>query len=751
MMALGLFAFVTRLSELNRGQIEGLVEAYEVALASSNLVQTVEQAVAQVGAVIMAPDTTTARSKSASLEDKIAQVDSQRRILLSKIGDHLPEAEKIKISLMIDEFISYQTDTAQLCLKFSPQAAIIQANDKSTTVNREHMLAEVKQLHSGMVRSAEEMRKELAASQSTRSKLLQIVPASSLMIGALMVAALMRGRQAKTNKQRFDSALDTMSQGFCLVDDTGRLLVVNSRLQVLFGLTEDLVGQSVQEMARRIVIARQIDDPEALKFLMNFNLHVQNMKAAVLTAELGQRIFDFRFDPLADGGLVLLAEEVTYARTAARKMERMALFDALTGLPNRAQLFRKLEATLQTFRLDARPFAVLCVDLDAFKDVNDTLGHLMGDKLLIEVSRRLKACLRPEDFVARLGGDEFVVLIAPSPTAVVPSAICERLIAEIGRPYDIEGQRLNIGASAGVALAPAQARSAEEILANADLALYHAKEQGRGCYRHFTAEMQAKAERRRRLGADLRNATANRELDLYYQPIVDGRTGQIEAFEALVRWRHPTEGLVSPAEFIPIAEESGMIVDIGQWVLERACHDATTWPDQIRVAVNVSPLQFRRGDILQRVKQVLAVSGLPARRLEIEVTESVVIQDPNVTLQIFEELAALGVRLALDDFGTGYSSLSYLSRFPFHKIKIDRAFVKSIDNSKSLAVVGAMTQLAKSLDAKLVAEGVETREQLEVLIHRGVTSIQGFLYSQPRPLDEVADMIEASFPAQRCA
>ena len=743
MLAVALAAFIERQTELIQAQVDGIERADTAAIASFSLAKSVEQAVSQVGAVLLAPDTATARNKSLVLQNNLRDVDAQRRNFLSKVGDYLSEAEKTRISLSIDEFVAYQADTAKLCLELSPKAAIIQANDESTVENRGRMLAEVERLRNAIIKNSEATRLHYYATRRSLYTLLYVVPALALAFGMLMAVALFRRQEAQTHKQHFDRALENMSQGLCIIDDSGQLLVTSRRFPLLFRLSGDLIGQSIQDVARQIIGAAKAERSAALEFLVGIDSHVQARKPAIFTTTLGESIFNFHFDPLDNGGVVILVEDVTAARSAARKIERLAMYDALTGLPNRAQFYDKIEKAMARFAEDKQPFSVLCIDLDAFKEVNDSLGHFMGDKLLIEASRRLSACVRANDLVARLGGDEFVILLAPSADGADLEAICPRLISEIARPFDIDGHCIEIGVSIGVAHVPQDGQTVDQVLANADLALYQAKDQGRGCYRFFSQDMQEKVERRRILETDLRHAAANGELDVYYQPIVNTGMGRIDAFEALLRWRHPTMGFVSPAEFIPVAEASGTIVEIGQWVLARACHDAAAWPDDIRVAVNVSPLQFRSGDIIEQVMQALLVSGLPPNRLEIEVTETAVIQDPDVTLAIFQKLSRFGVRLALDDFGTGYSSLSYLSRFPFHKIKIDRAFVKNLEDPKSLAVVGAMTQLAKHLDASLVVEGVETTDQLDVLRRRGVTTIQGFLYSQPRPVAEIAAMIEA--------
>jgi len=559
---------------------------------------------------------------------------------------------------------------------------------------------------------------------------------------------LLSGREARIQKERFDTALNNMSHGLCMVDAKGVLCVVNSRFSALFDIEENLVGRSTRELARKITKAKRLSRLEALAFIAGFERHINKTHTGIFTAMLGERIFDFRCDPMEDGGFVVVVDDVTEPRIASRKIEHMAMFDALTGLANRIQFRNRIQTAIEQMDGRSSEFAVLYIDLDLFKEVNDTLGHPIGDKLLQAVSKRLLASMRDLDLVARFGGDEFLILHDSSSADVDLDRVCERLIATVSAPFVIDDNTIVIGASIGTATAPRDGRSADDIIKNADMALYHAKANGRGCFRHFDPTMDEKAQRKRRIEADLRNAVAHGELELFYQPIVDIRTGRINTFEALLRWRHPTHGLISPTLFIPLAEESGLIVEIGEWALERACQDAMSWPEEIRVAVNFSPVQFRRCNIVDMLLRELSKSGLPANRLEVEVTETIVLQDTEATLRVFQELADFGVRLALDDFGTGYSSLSYLNRFPFHKVKIDRAFIKDLRDPKSLAVISAVMHLARELDLSLVVEGVETNDQLRILSSCGVQEMQGFLFSAPRPLAEITGMTMESIQAR---
>ncbi|HKT16052.1 MAG TPA: EAL domain-containing protein [Allosphingosinicella sp.] len=414
-----------------------------------------------------------------------------------------------------------------------------------------------------------------------------------------------------------------------------------------------------------------------------------------------------------------------------RRITQLAFNDSLTGLPNRAFFRQHLDLELQQAAHRDAPLALLCIDLDNFKSVNDTLGHPVGDELLRKVGDRLRKHVG-DALIARLGGDEFIVVISRGIDGDEPGAIAKRLIAALGDPLRVENHELTIGASVGIALYPADGRDADTLLKNADLALYQAKEQGRGTYRFFESEMNIRAQARHLLENDLRRALAGGELELYFQPLFDLSTDRISAFEALLRWNHPTRGLVSPIEFIPVAEDTGLIVPIGNWVLQEACRHARQWPQDIHVAVNVSSVQFRKSGLANAVMQALAVSGLEPARLEVEITESIFLESSEATLAALHSLRSLGIKIALDDFGTGYSSLSYLQSFPFDKIKIDRSFIQELLNRPGAsAIVQAIIDLATALGMETTAEGVEDSKQLAELKTHGCSSVQGFLFSRP--------------------
>ena len=446
------------------------------------------------------------------------------------------------------------------------------------------------------------------------------------------------------------------------------------------------------------------------------------------------RFLSIMHEPVAGGGWLSTFEDVTERRLAEDKIAHMARHDPLTDLPNRRLFREQLERTLARLHRGEQA-AVLSIDLDRFKHVNDTLGHPVGDELLIAVARRLRECTREEDIIARFGGDEFVIVQAAADLKPAEaSALASRIVDVVGAPFDIGGQQLVVGASIGIAMAPADGTDPDQLLKNADLALYRAKTDGRGTYRYFEPEMDARAQARRTLELDLRAAIARGEFELHYQPILDLRTNAVVSVEALVRWNHPERGMVPPLDFIPLAEETGMIVQIGEWVLRQACGEAAKWPRHVSVAVNLSPAQFKSRSLLLTVINAVAIAGLAPGRLELEITESVLLQDGEATLATLHGLRQFGVRISMDDFGTGYSSLSYLRSFPFDKIKIDSSFIKELaTRNDSMAIVRAVTGLGKSLGITTTAEGVETSEQLALLRAEGCSEIQGFLLSRPLP------------------
>jgi diguanylate cyclase (GGDEF)-like protein/PAS domain S-box-containing protein len=442
-----------------------------------------------------------------------------------------------------------------------------------------------------------------------------------------------------------------------------------------------------------------------------------------------------------DAFLVALLD-VTERRRAEARIAHMAHHDALTNLPNRVLFHDRLTNTLVRKRTSGQAVAVMCVDLDGFKNVNDSFGHPVGDRLLQLVSHRFTQALRGNDLIARVGGDEFAVILDPIANPAEAGHLASQLIDALSVPYDIDGIEVVIGASIGVALAPGDGSAAEVLMRNADMALYRAKAEQRGTHRFFEQEMDRQAQHRRALEADLRRAFASGEFELHFQPLIDLAKDRLTAFESLLRWRHPLKGMISPAEFIPVAEDIGLIVALGEWILRKACAEAAKWPGDIRVAVNLSPVQFRSRGLVQAVVSALAHSGLAPQRLELEITESVLLAETDSNLATLHQLRGLGVRISMDDFGTGYSSLSYLRAFPFDKIKIDRSFVRELaDRPDCVAIVRAISGLGRSLGITTTAEGVETAEQLERLRIEGCTEVQGFLFSAARPAAELSALL----------
>jgi len=447
---------------------------------------------------------------------------------------------------------------------------------------------------------------------------------------------------------------------------------------------------------------------------------------------------------------VLLAlMDITERKRAEARLAFMAQHDGLTGLPNRILLRQRLDELLAHTRRTGDKVAVMFLDLDNFKTINDTLGHAAGDKLLKGVTRRLRSSLREDDAVARLGSDEFAIVQAGISRPEEVAQLARRLIHTISEPYLFDGHTIVSGASIGIAIAPGDGDDAEKLLKNADMALSRAKSEGLGTFSFFEAEMDARAQSRRRIEIELRAAIEANVLQPYYQPLIDLTNGRITGLEALVRWPHRERGMVSPAEFIPVAEETGLISAVGGLMLRRACWDAAQWPDDVRVAVNLSPLQFRVGNLLSVVMDALKVSGLPPKRLEIEITETVLLDKSDQVLATLHALRALGVRISMDDFGTGYSSLSYLRSFPFDKIKIDQSFVRDLDsNHDAQAIIRSIVSLGRGLGVTITAEGVETEAELSCLRSEGCHEGQGFLFSRARPNAEIAQLLLAQRHAQ---
>jgi diguanylate cyclase (GGDEF)-like protein len=460
------------------------------------------------------------------------------------------------------------------------------------------------------------------------------------------------------------------------------------------------------------------------------NVALNRVTHNIIESEDGRAV-EIANQPLTDGGWVATHEDITERRRAEQQIAHLAHYDALTDLPNRVLFRKQLERELERIKRGEQ-LAMLYIDIDEFKSVNDSLGHPVGDELLKAVASRLRGCVKETDFIARLGGDEFAVVQTGIGQPSDVTELIRRIYQAIREPYECLGHHVTTDASIGVALAPHDGTDLDQLLKSADLAMYGAKADGRRTYRFFEAEMDARVKARRTLELDIRQAMVDGSFELHYQPVVNLRSNAIVGCEALLRWRHPERGMISPAEFIPVAEETGLISEIGDWALATACAEAMNWPPDIKLAVNVSPVQFRSHAFSLKVVNTLATSGLPANRLELEITEAVLIRDDEATLSLLQHLRNIGVRIALDDFGTGYSSLSYLRRFPFDKIKIDRSFVDGItETDGSSAIVQAVINIASAQNMTTTAEGIETEQQREMLCDLGCTEMQGFLFSRP--------------------
>ncbi len=548
---------------------------------------------------------------------------------------------------------------------------------------------------------------------------------------------------AKT-AQRLEAALANMLQGLAMFDAEQRLILCNDRYANMYDLAREQVkpGTTLRQILEHRAANGDLGGNSVDDVLRSVLARVPYGEAG---ASYVSRLDDARWiavsvQPMADGGTVTTHEDITERRLAEDRMAHMARHDALTDLPNRVLLRERLEQALAGDRREDRRPSVLVLDLDRFKEVNDTLGHPAGDALLKTVAERLRSCVRKTDTVARLGGDEFAVILCAEDTAAEAEALSKRILEVMGAPFDLSGHQATVGASIGIAVAPGDGTDPDRLMKHADLALYRSKSEGRGTYRFFEPEMDQRMQARRRLERDLRNALVNGEFTLHYQPLVNLERDQVCGFEALLRWAHPERGTVMPADFIPLAEETGLIVPIGAWVLRTACAEAATWPDHLKVAVNLSPAQFKDRNLVNTVLGALATSRMPPQRLELEITESVMLQDEEVAFATLKQMHDLGVRIALDDFGTGYSSLSNLRKFPFDKIKIDRSFVSDLSeaNVDALAVVRSIAQLGVSLGMATTAEGVETRDQLERIRAEGCTEMQGYYICPPSSAQEIA-------------
>ncbi len=545
-----------------------------------------------------------------------------------------------------------------------------------------------------------------------------------------------------------DAALNNMAQGLCMFDAEQKLRLINRRFCEIFQIWPAMpaIGTTFRELYGVCTDAGAFTSAEEERLYEARMARIAQGVPYTQVLEMGQgRVVSVTHQPMPGGGWVTTYENITDRVRAEEKISHMARHDALTGLPNRVVLEQAMEAAVAGLEEEDGAFAVLVIDLDGFKAVNETLGFPAGDQVLRDVAERLSGCLRRSESVARLGADEFVVIASGLRRPQDAAEAARRMGEAVSAPYAVHGREVELGACVGIVMAPADGAAADALLRKADLALRRAKQDGRGTVCFFEAEMDARQQARRTMETDLRAGLAKKEFELLYQPLFDLRENRVCGFEALLRWNHPA-GRVSPVKFIPVAEDTGMIVQVGEWALTEACMEAAAWPVDVKVAVNVSPIQFRSPNLVPAVQAALAQSGLPAARLELEITESVLMVDSEATLAILHQLRELGVRISMDDFGTGFSSLGYLRSFPFDKIKIDQSFVRDLtaagsSGGNAQAIVRAITGLGSNLGMRITAEGVETAAQLDHVRREGCSEVQGYLFSRPAMASDVAGLI----------
>jgi diguanylate cyclase (GGDEF)-like protein len=570
-----------------------------------------------------------------------------------------------------------------------------------------------------------------------------------IIIQALIVTRKETALAARFAEQanRFDIALNNMSHGLCMLDQQDRLQVWNERFLELLHLQDAPihVGMRIPQLLRHSMRAGNHHTRgvrHVFKSLARSLQHGPNEEAQ--TSRIGERIIALSRRLMSEGGSVVILEDVTERERAQERIAHLAKYDELTGLANRTEFRARINEILSGTSEEDDRIAIHLIDLDRFKTINDTLGHPVGDKLLKQVAGRLGAVIGENDMLTRFGGDEFVVLQTATARCEEAHWLAERLAKALEDPFEIDGHRIDIGASIGISMAPADGVDADHLLKKADMALYATKNAGGGGHRFFAAAMEDAVQVRRALELDLRDALAGNQFQLHFQPLVDLRTGEITTCEALLRWSHPTRGNVPPSIFIPVAEETGLIVALGEWILQTACVEAAKWPNGTKVAVNLSPVQFRDRGLALHVASALAKSGLHAQRLELEITERVLLDESDLTLAVMGQLKDLGVGMSLDDFGTGYASFNYLRKFPFHKIKIDQSFIRDLSADRGAqAIITAVATLGASLNKIVVAEGIETEEELKQVRALGCHEGQGYFCGRPVPSSAIRTRLGA--------
>lgn len=658
----------------------------------------------------------------------VNQEVSQRRSAQARLSDALETSREGVVLLDADGEIALANSRAGEFIRLSPQllrSDRIEAPDLAPTdADIDHFASEA-QLSDG---------RWLRVSRSETQE------GGVVLVYSDITALKQQKAELHATNLRLDAALTHMSQGLCLYNNEARLQVANRRFCEIFDISPELVvpGMTMEDVLDLSVAAGNHGDRTVADLLAERERSMTQHDSGNYLQHLSDgRVISIAQRPTSDGGWLVTCEDVTEQQRAESQIAFMARHDALTKLPNRTLLGERIEQAVAQVRRGFG-FAIFCLDLDNFKQVNDTLGHPVGDELLCAVADRLNACVREVDTVARLGGDEFAVIQCGVHSAEDSERLAHRVVECVGAPYELNGHRVVVGCSVGISMSPGDGATGEKLLKNADVALYRAKMEGRGTWRFFEPSMDASLQRRRALELDLREAMSRDEFSLHYQPLYDLHLDCICGFEALLRWHHPKRGMVPPDQFIPIAEEIGLIGPLGEWVLNRACEQAATWPSEMKLAVNVSAVQFRDPGFIGVIAAALDASKFPPRRLELEITESVFLANSNETLATLHKLKAQGLRIALDDFGTGYSSLSYLRSFPFDKLKIDKSFVRDATATHgSKSIVRAVIGLGRSLGMTTIAEGIETIEQLDHMRAEGCNEAQGFLLSHPVPVTEI--------------
>jgi diguanylate cyclase (GGDEF)-like protein len=594
---------------------------------------------------------------------------------------------------------------------------------------------------------------ELDRARTDRSIELMVGELTAFQVG-LEAEIDKRTAQLKKSKQklriqndRFLTALENMSQGLAMFDGHQRLVICNHQYLEIYDLPRHLgrAGTHLLTILRaRIAAGTSAGDDPAAYLRERLSTAATGISSSATHHLKNGRVLSVTHKAMADGGWVTMHKDITELHNMQAELAHQAYHDSLTGLPNRSLLYQRLGQAFETLQPDGS-FAVLCLDLDGFKAINDSMGHASGDKLLKQVAARLNECVGGSGVVGRMGGDEFAVL-HPGGTPDSALALAKSILDEIRRPFDIDDHAVLVGVSVGIAMAPRDGQSADNLLKSGDLALYSIKRGRRGGYSFFEADLAKTLSHRGRMEHDLRRALANGEFELFYQPILNLATQTIAGFEALLRWQHPTDGMILPADFIPLAEELGLIVPIGEWVIREAFIEAASWPASLRVAVNVSSVQFDRGNLVHVVMNALAATGLARDRVEIEITETLFLKDSQTNLDILHELHALGVKVALDDFGTGYSALSYLLAFPFDKLKIDGSFVRALDNAAGAQIIlRSVADIGQRMGMLTTAEGIESPEQLRDVQAMGYTEAQGFLISKPLHREALHELLHLAF------